>query len=153
MQYFERANVYICTCITITQWRYCIRLENLGEETVQLRERHWRIFSLSGTLETVRGRGIIGKVDNSLLNFLSFWLFRVLDVIVNKVNSSNSSVPSVLWCCWLEGHPACKNWVVRYWHGYLSGVRYKWFAYGLACHCHIIISCFIEVQNGLPVWC
>ena len=72
MQYFERANVYICTCITITQWRYCIRLENLGEETVQLRERHWRIFSLSGTLETVRGRGIIGKVDNSLLNFLSF---------------------------------------------------------------------------------
>lgn len=42
-------------------WRYCIRLENLGDETVQLRERHWRIFSLSGTLETVRGRGIIGK--------------------------------------------------------------------------------------------
>lgn len=42
-------------------WRYCIRLENLGLETVQLRERHWRIFSLSGTLETVRGRGIIGK--------------------------------------------------------------------------------------------
>jgi len=33
----------------------------LGEDTVQLRERHWRIFSLSGTLETVRGRGIIGK--------------------------------------------------------------------------------------------
>ncbi|XP_033627130.1 polymerase delta-interacting protein 2-like isoform X3 [Asterias rubens] len=42
-------------------WRYCIRLENLGEETVQLRERHWRIFSLSGTLETVRGRGVIGQ--------------------------------------------------------------------------------------------
>ena len=48
------------------QWRYCIRLENLGDETVQLRERHWRIFSLSGTLETVRGRGIIGKVTDSL---------------------------------------------------------------------------------------
>jgi len=31
-----------------------------------------------------------------------------------------------------EGHPACKNWVVRYWRGYLSGVRCKWFAYGLA---------------------
>jgi len=29
-----------------------------------------------------------------------------------------------------EGHPACKNWVVTYWHGYLSGVRCKWFAYG-----------------------
>jgi len=29
-----------------------------------------------------------------------------------------------------EGHPACKNWVVRYWHGYLSGARCKLFAYG-----------------------
>lgn len=43
------------------QWRYCIRLENLGEQSVQLRERHWRIFSLSGTLETVRGRGVVGQ--------------------------------------------------------------------------------------------
>lgn len=42
-------------------WRYCVRLENLGELSVQLRERHWRIFSLSGTLETVRGRGVIGQ--------------------------------------------------------------------------------------------
>ena len=42
-------------------WRYCIRLENLGEMPVQLRERNWRIFSLSGTLETVRGRGVVGQ--------------------------------------------------------------------------------------------
>ncbi|XP_061923902.1 polymerase delta-interacting protein 2 isoform X2 [Entelurus aequoreus] len=42
-------------------WRYCIRLENLGNEVFQLRERHWRIFSLSGTLETVRGRGVVGR--------------------------------------------------------------------------------------------
>ncbi|XP_028672800.1 polymerase delta-interacting protein 2-like isoform X3 [Erpetoichthys calabaricus] len=42
-------------------WRYFIRLENLTESPVQLRERHWRIFSLSGTLETVRGRGVIGR--------------------------------------------------------------------------------------------
>jgi len=31
-----------------------------------------------------------------------------------------------------EGHPACKNWAVRYWPGYLSGARCKWFAYGPA---------------------
>nr|XP_020442570.1 polymerase delta-interacting protein 2 isoform X1 [Monopterus albus] len=42
-------------------WRYCIRLENMGNDVVQLRERHWRIFSLSGTLETVRGRGVVGR--------------------------------------------------------------------------------------------
>nr|CAG4649390.1 EOG090X07J3 [Scapholeberis mucronata] len=46
---------------TVYWWRYCIRLENLGQLSVQLRERHWRIFSLSGTLETVRGRGVIGQ--------------------------------------------------------------------------------------------
>ncbi|XP_067113095.1 polymerase delta-interacting protein 2-like isoform X2 [Osmerus mordax] len=53
MREAQNSNVY--------WWRYCIRLENLGEEVVQLRERHWRIFSLSGTLETVRGRGVVGR--------------------------------------------------------------------------------------------
>ncbi|XP_035382949.1 polymerase delta-interacting protein 2-like isoform X2 [Electrophorus electricus] len=48
-------------------WRYCIRLENLGNEVVQLRERHWRIFSLSGTLETVRGRGVVGRTGASVV--------------------------------------------------------------------------------------
>jgi len=48
-----------------------------------------------------------------------------------------------------EGHLACENWVVRYWRGYLFGVRCKWFA----CHCHPIISCFIKIQNVLPFWC
>jgi len=33
---------------------------------------------------------------------------------------------------WQEGHPACKNWVMRYWHGYLSGARCRWFTYGPA---------------------
>lgn len=42
-------------------WRYCIRLENIGAETVQLRERHWRIFSTNGTLDTVRARGVVGQ--------------------------------------------------------------------------------------------
>jgi len=41
-------------------WRYCVRLENTGDMSVQLKERHWRIFSLSGSLETVRGRGVVG---------------------------------------------------------------------------------------------
>jgi len=32
----------------------------------------------------------------------------------------------------LEGYPACENWVVKYWRGYVSGARCKWFAYGPA---------------------
>jgi len=31
-----------------------------------------------------------------------------------------------------EEHPACKNWLMRCWHGYLSGARCKWYAYGQA---------------------
>ena len=40
-----------------------------------------------------------------------------------------------LWHCWLGGRKGIgpvKIWVVRYWHGYLSGARCKWFAYGTA---------------------
>jgi len=33
---------------------------------------------------------------------------------------------------WQEGHPACKNWLMRCWCGYLSEVRCKWFACGPA---------------------
>ena len=36
-------------------------MENLGEQTVQLRERHWKIFASDGFLETVRGRGVVGQ--------------------------------------------------------------------------------------------
>jgi len=31
-----------------------------------------------------------------------------------------------------EEHPACKNWAMRCWRGYLSAARCKWFAYGPA---------------------
>jgi len=37
-----------------------------------------------------------------------------------------SRLPSVLWRCWLGGRNGIrpvKNWVVWYWHGYLSGAR------------------------------
>ena len=41
-----------------------------------------------------------------------------------------------------EGHPACKNWVVGYWRGYLSGARCR-LAYGpadaTATHCLLLL--------------
>ena len=49
-----------------------------------------------------------------------------------------------------EGHPACKNWVVRYWRGYMSGAKCKWFVYGLPdATATPIISCSSKIQNGL----
>jgi len=43
-------------------------------------------------------------------------------------------MPSVLWRCWLSSRKGIwpvKNWVVGFWHGYLSGARCR-FAYGPA---------------------
>jgi len=38
----------------------------------------------------------------------------------------------ILLAGWQQRHQDHKNWVVRYWSGYLSGVNCKWFAYGPA---------------------
>ena len=47
-----------------------------------------------------------------------------------------------------------KTWLVRYWRGCLSGVRYEWFVYRPGdATATPIISCFIKIQNGLPFWC
>ncbi|TGZ54899.1 hypothetical protein CRM22_010530 [Opisthorchis felineus] len=44
----------------IRYWRYLIRLENFTSERVQLRERFWKVFSITGSLESVRGKGVVG---------------------------------------------------------------------------------------------
>jgi len=69
-----------------------------------------------------------------------------------------SGGPSVLWRCWLGGRKGVwpvKNWVVGCWHGYLSGVKCKWFIYRMVQLTPLppIISCSIKIQNGLPFWC
>jgi len=48
-----------------------------------------------------------------------------------------------------EGHPACKNWVMGYWCGYMSGARCRlqiciWPSW---CHCH---SLSLAIVN--PDW-
>uniref|UniRef100_A0A915L7N9 ApaG domain-containing protein n=1 Tax=Romanomermis culicivorax TaxID=13658 RepID=A0A915L7N9_ROMCU len=41
-------------------WRYSVRLENFGDESVILRERHWKIFSNAGNLEQINEKGVVG---------------------------------------------------------------------------------------------
>ena len=43
-------------------WRYNVRIESLSDVRFQLKERQWRIYSVAGTLETVKGKGVIGQV-------------------------------------------------------------------------------------------
>jgi len=42
-------------------WAYHVRIENCGGETVQLRNRHWRITDSLGRLQEVRGPGVVGE--------------------------------------------------------------------------------------------
>lgn len=42
-------------------WAYHVRIENEGDETVQLRSRHWMITDARGHVEHVRGPGVVGK--------------------------------------------------------------------------------------------
>jgi ApaG protein len=42
-------------------WSYTIVITNTGEETVQLRTRHWIITDASGRTQEVRGEGVIGE--------------------------------------------------------------------------------------------
>src|SRR5215472_2323996 len=42
-------------------WAYDVKIENEGIETVQLRNRHWRITDALGRLQEVRGPGVVGE--------------------------------------------------------------------------------------------
>ena len=42
-------------------WAYTIEITNRGNETVQLRTRHWRITDGMGRKQEVRGPGVVGK--------------------------------------------------------------------------------------------
>jgi ApaG protein len=42
-------------------WSYTIVITNAGEETVQLRTRHWIITDASGRKQEVRGEGVVGE--------------------------------------------------------------------------------------------
>lgn len=42
-------------------WAYHVRIENHGQETIQLRRRHWRITDSYGRIQEVRGAGVVGE--------------------------------------------------------------------------------------------
>ncbi|HEY0330376.1 ApaG protein [Rhodopseudomonas rhenobacensis] len=42
-------------------WSYTIVIINSGDETVQLRTRHWIITDASGRKQEVRGEGVVGE--------------------------------------------------------------------------------------------
>src|SRR3979411_2713478 len=53
----ERSSVENCQYF----WSYTIVITNTGDETVQLRTRHWIITDASGRKQEVRGEGVVGE--------------------------------------------------------------------------------------------
>jgi ApaG protein len=42
-------------------WAYQVRIENKGDQTVQLHSRHWKITDGLGRRQEVKGPGVVGK--------------------------------------------------------------------------------------------
>jgi ApaG protein len=42
-------------------WAYHVKIENIGEATVQLINRYWRITDANGQIQEVRGSGVVGE--------------------------------------------------------------------------------------------
>ena len=42
-------------------WAYRVRIENQGDDRVQLRARHWRITDARGQTTEVKGMGVVGE--------------------------------------------------------------------------------------------
>ena len=42
-------------------WAYHVKIENMGQEQVQLLTRHWRITDSLGRLQEVRSAGVVGE--------------------------------------------------------------------------------------------
>ncbi len=42
-------------------WAYHIRIENQGDDTVQLLTRYWKITDANGKVQEVRGDGVVGE--------------------------------------------------------------------------------------------
>ncbi|MBM86211.1 MAG: Co2+/Mg2+ efflux protein ApaG [Rhodospirillaceae bacterium] len=42
-------------------WAYRVTIENVGEDTVQLRHRTWKITDSTGRSQEIRGPGVVGE--------------------------------------------------------------------------------------------
>ena len=42
-------------------WAYKVTIDNQGSEKIQLVNRYWKIIDANGTLQEVRGRGVVGE--------------------------------------------------------------------------------------------
>ena len=100
-------------------------------------------------------------LDTLLVNCENFKASPSLFMFIYSFPSMFIYVPSVLWRCWLGGRKGIrpvKNWVVRCWRGYLSGVSADLHTAQLL-PLPLTVSCFSKIQIGFTFlvpayqWC
>jgi len=89
----------------------------------------------------------------SSFSFLSHrWLETLLCmdnlIIIPTASHSNAFSALTMMVGRQEGHSACKNWVVRCWHGYLSGARCRLAYMAQLMPLPLTVSCFSKIQTG-----
>jgi len=118
---FFRDCMFMCVCVLVCFSRLWSTLLRQSGTSLQV------IFILRWLVNaavTIK-HGCCSWCNYLLINTVSVLLFVKCGI----------NVPSVLWRCWLGGRKGIwpvKNWVVKYWHGYLSGARCKCLTYGPA---------------------
>ena len=127
------------------QWRTQKQLantckcKNYWKFLVKIQIQFWTFWLF---IPSYRGASVLERDSYFLANFFSV-IIAVCLVYNNFVTcvyafSFSDLTPLVGW---QEGHPACKNWVVGCWHGYLSGTRCR-LAHGpadaTATHCLLL---------------
>ena len=94
-------------------------------------EMNW-VYISSEPLHTLAAIHVAATVHLNWLAKLLCYLSQSLWVLYIFQNTTFAFSARTLLVRRQEGHPACKSWVVRCWHGYLSGARCKWSASGPA---------------------
>jgi len=97
---------------------------------------HLMAYAPCRTVLLEHNRPALRTVTDSLKNITVRWSFICAALAFNAlillifVMCLFVCLPSMLWRCWLgcrKGIWPVKNWVVRYWCGYLSAAKCKWF--------------------------
>jgi len=91
-------------------------------------------------------KGKDSRVHTSFYRFNIIFILFVASFLalfrpILDLNWVDNVIPSVLWRCWLGGRKGIrpvKNWVVRCWHGYLSGARCRLVYDATATHCLLL---------------
>jgi len=150
----HRTFVAIVTLVSITHLEYTVK--QWSEVWYQGHEYSMQVWYMTMKIrELATVFAVICRWFIHLIRLTRWWWQRLVNVYVltafsdeytsmmppeqRMKNIGNSTLCYVIlcfdavgWVAGTEGHPACRNWVMRCWRGYLSWVRYKWFAYGPA---------------------